>query len=94
MLQALVQESHLDLKGMGTLRFDWGICSFCDGEDNHTLFNYKVLRAQVYSLAEPGIIWVEREIVQIGDCMAANLCPPTVQSEASCNAILVGSTKE
>ena len=25
MLRALVQESHLDLKGMGTLGFDWGI---------------------------------------------------------------------
>ena len=28
MLQALVQESHLDLKGMETPGFDWGICSF------------------------------------------------------------------
>ena len=25
MLQALVQESHLDLKSMGTPGFDWGI---------------------------------------------------------------------
>ncbi|KAL0014013.1 hypothetical protein SO802_001082 [Lithocarpus litseifolius] len=47
MLQALVQESHLDLKGVGTPGFDWEICSFCDSEDKHTLFDCKVLRAQV-----------------------------------------------
>ena len=47
MLQALVQESHLDLKGVGTPRFDWGICSFCDSEDSHVLFDYKMFRAQV-----------------------------------------------
>ena len=45
MLQASVQESHLDLKGMGTLGFDWGICSFYDSENNHALFDCKVLRA-------------------------------------------------
>ena len=45
MLQALVQESHLDLKGMGTLGFNWGICLFCDSEDSHALFDCKALRA-------------------------------------------------
>ena len=47
MLQALVQESHLDLKGIGTLGFDWGICSFCDSKDSHALFGCKMLQAQV-----------------------------------------------
>ena len=47
MLRALVQESHLDLKGMRTLGFDWEIYSFYDSEDNHALFNCKVLRAKV-----------------------------------------------
>ena len=39
MLRALVQKSHLDLKGIGTLEFDLGICSFCDSEDSHALFD-------------------------------------------------------
>ena len=56
MLRALVQESHLDLKDMRTLGFDWEICSFCDNGDKHTLFDYKVLRAQVQILADLGII--------------------------------------
>ena len=56
MLWALVQESHLDLKGMETPRFDWGIYSFCDSEDSHALFDYKVLRAQMQSLPKYGII--------------------------------------
>ena len=47
MLRALVQESYLDLKGIGTLGFDWEICSFCDNGDRHVLFDCKVLRAQV-----------------------------------------------
>ena len=42
MLQALAQESHLDLKGMGIPRFDWEIYSFCDSEDSHVLFDYKM----------------------------------------------------
>ena len=75
MLRALVQESHLDLKGMGTLGFDWGICSFCDNGDMHAQFDCRVLRAQVQSLANHGIIWIEREIVRRDDCMAASLCP-------------------
>ena len=45
LLQALVQKSHLDLKGIGTPGFDWGSCSFCDNEDSHTLFDCKVLQA-------------------------------------------------
>ena len=45
MLRALVQESYLDLKGIGTLGFDWEICSFCDSGDRHALFDCKVLRA-------------------------------------------------
>ena len=43
MLRALVQESHLDLKDIGTPGCDWGICSFCDSEDRHALFDCKVL---------------------------------------------------
>ena len=43
MLRALVQESHLDLMGIGTLGFDWKGCSFCDSEDRHALFDCKVL---------------------------------------------------
>ena len=43
MLKALVQESHLNLKGIGTPKFDWGICSFCDSEDRHALFDCKML---------------------------------------------------
>ena len=79
---------------MGTPGFDWGICSFCDSEDNHALFDCQVLRAQVQGLAERGIIWIEREIVRKGDCMAASLCLLATQLGASCNAISVGSKKE
>ena len=75
MLRALVQESHLDFKGMGTPGFDWRICSFCDGEDSYALFDCEVLRAQVRSLAECSIISIEREIVRRDDCMVASLCP-------------------
>ena len=94
MLRALVQESHLDLRGIGTSRFDWGICSFYDNEDSHALFYCKVLGAQVQSLAKHGIIWIEREIVRKGDCMVASLCPPATQSKASCNAISIRSRKD
>jgi len=48
---------------MGTPGFDWGICSFYDSGDSYALFDCKVLQAQVQSLAEHGIIWIEREIV-------------------------------
>ena len=45
MLRALVQENHLDLKGIGALGFDWGICLFCDNEDSYALFDCEALRA-------------------------------------------------
>ena len=91
MLRALVQESHVDLKGTSTSGFNWGICLFYDSEDSHALFDY---RAQLQSLTERGIIWIEREVMQRGDCMVASLCPPIIQSEDSYNAILVGSRKD
>ena len=94
MLQALVQESHLVLKSMGTPGFDWGICLFYDSEESHNLFDCKVLWAQVQSLAKRGIIWIEREIVLRGYCMVASLYPLAIKSGASCNAISVGSKKE
>ena len=56
MLQALVQESHLDLKVMGTPEFDCGIYSFYDNEDSYALFDCTMLRAQLQSLADHGII--------------------------------------
>ena len=46
------------------------------------------------SLAKRSIIWIEREIVRRGDCMAASLCPLTTQSGATCNAISVGLRKD
>ena len=45
LFQALVEESHLDLKGIETLIFDWGICSFCDSGERHASFDCKVPRA-------------------------------------------------
>ena len=41
---------------MGALGFDWEVYSFYDSENKHTLFDYRVLRAQVQSLADHGII--------------------------------------
>ena len=79
---------------MGTPRFDWGICSFCDNGDRYALFDCRVLRAQVQSLANYGIIWIEREIVQKDDCMAASLCPLDTQSGTSCNVLSVGLRKD
>ena len=79
---------------MGTLGFDWGIYSFCDNEDYHVLFECKMLRAQVKSLVERGIIWIEREMVQRDECMVASLYPLATQLKASCNAISVGSRKD
>ena len=77
MLQALARESHIVLKNIGAPGFDWEVCSFCDSGDKNTLFDYRVLRAQVQSLADHGIIWIEREVVWKSDYMAANLCPPS-----------------
>ena len=51
-----------------------------------------MLRAQVQSLANHGIIWIEREVVQRSDCMAANLYPPSTHTSHS--AISVGSRKD
>ena len=93
-LQAFVQESHLDLRGMWTPGFDWVICSFCDSENSHALFDYKVLQKQVQSLAKRGIIWIEKEIMRRGDCMAANLCPLPTQPKPNCNVISIGSRKD
>ena len=87
MLRALVQVGHLDLKGIGTSGFDWGIYSFCDNEDQRALFDSRVLQSQVLSLADHGIIWIERETVRRDDYMATNLCPLATQSGANCNAI-------
>ena len=53
-----------------------------------------MLRAQVQSLANHGIIWIEREIVRRDDCMAASLCSLATQLGTSCNAISVGSRKD
>ena len=53
-----------------------------------------MLQAQVQSLADRGIIWMEREIMQRGDCMVAGLYPLATQLGASCNAILVRSRKD
>ena len=77
MLQALARESHIVLKNIGAPGFDWEVCSFCDSGDKNTLIDYRVLRAQVQSLADHGIIWIEREVVWKSDYMAANLCPPS-----------------
>ncbi|KAL0008660.1 hypothetical protein SO802_010162 [Lithocarpus litseifolius] len=79
---------------MGTPGFDWGICSFCDNGDRNALFDCRVLRAQVQSLADPGIIWIGREIVQRDDCMAASLCPLATQLGTSCNTVSIGSRKD
>ena len=76
---ALVQESHLDLKGIETSGFVWVICLFCDSEDMHDLFDCKVLRAQVQSLVDRVIIWIERDIVRRDDCMAVSLYPLATQ---------------
>ena len=62
-LRALVQESHLDFKSVETPGFNLGIYSFYDSGDSHALFDYKVLQAQLQSLAECSIIWIEREVV-------------------------------
>ena len=62
---------------MGALGFDWEVYSFYDSKDKHTLFDYRVLRAQVQSLANHGIIWIKREVGWRNDCMATSLCPPS-----------------
>ncbi|KAL0012937.1 hypothetical protein SO802_000006 [Lithocarpus litseifolius] len=76
MLRALVQESHLYLKGMGTLGFDWEICSFCDSGDMHALFDCRVLRAQVQSLANhvpPSSVVIEEIMESLVDLESSDL---------------------
>ena len=80
MLWALAQENHIVLVNIGAPGFDWEDCSFYDSGDRHALFDCRVLRAQVQSLANRGIIWIEREVMQKSDCMVASLCPPSTQA--------------
>ena len=47
MLRALAWESYIVLKNIGALSFDWEVCSFYDSENKQTLFNCRVLKAQV-----------------------------------------------
>lgn len=93
MLWALAQESHIVLENIDAPIFNWEVCSLCHNGDKHTLFNCRVLRAQFQSLASHGIIWIEREVVQRNDCMAANLCPPSTQAGSNHNAMSIGSRK-
>ena len=81
MLWALAQESHIVLENIKTPGFDWESYSFYDSEDRHTLFDCGVLRAQVQSLANHGIIWIEREFVRMSDYMVASLCPQVPKQE-------------
>ena len=76
MLQALAEECHIVLENVRALGFDWEICSFCDNGDRYALFDCRVLRVQVKSLAG-GIISIEREVMQRSDCMAAILWSPS-----------------
>ncbi|KAL0004835.1 hypothetical protein SO802_012396 [Lithocarpus litseifolius] len=43
--------------------------------DKYILFDCRVLRAQIKSSADRGIIWIQREVIWRSDCMAASLCP-------------------
>ena len=56
MLRALAQECHIVLENIGAPGFDWEICSFYDSEDRHALFDCSMLRAQVQSLTDHGIV--------------------------------------
>ena len=62
MLWALAQESHTVLDNIGASGFNWEVCSFSHSRDRHALFNCRVLQAQVQSLADHGIIWIESEV--------------------------------
>ena len=75
------QESHIALENIRALGFDWEICSFCNSENRHALFDYGLLKAQVQGLANRGIIKIEREVMHKGDCMATSLCPLGLQQE-------------
>jgi len=74
--------------------FDWEICSFCNSENRHALFDYRLLKAQVQDLANCGIIRIEREVTHKGDCMATSLCPLGLQAGTSHGAMSMGSRKD
>ena len=93
-LWALAQESHIVLENVRALRFDQEICTFCHSGDRHTLFNCRVLMEQVQSLANHGIIWIERKVIQKNDCMAASLYPTSAQVGTSHIAMTIGSRKD
>ena len=69
-------KSHFS-KDIGALGFNWETYSFCDCGDRHAQFDCRVLRAQVQSLVDHGIIWIETEAVRRKDCMEASLCLPS-----------------
>ena len=47
MLRALAQESHIILENIGTLGFNSEVCSFYHNRNQHALFDWRVLMAQV-----------------------------------------------
>ena len=61
MLWALALKSHIILENIKAPDFKWEVCSFYHSGDRHALFDYRVLQAQVQSLADCGIIWIERK---------------------------------
>ena len=75
MLWALARESHIVLDNIRALGFDWEVCSFYHSKDQHALFGCRVLQAEIQSLADYGIIWIEKEVVWRSDYMVASLCP-------------------
>jgi len=93
-LRALAQESHIALENKGATRFDWENCSFCGNGDRYTLFDCRVLRAQVQSLADYGIIRIERKVVWRSDCMETSLCPPSTQAGTGHSAMSIGLRKD
>ena len=94
MLRALAKERLIALENIGAPGFDWEVCSVCNSGNRHALFDCKMLRAQVQSLADCGIIWIERKVMHRGDCMATSLCPPRLQEGTSHSAMSVGSRKD
>ena len=93
-LQALAYKSHIVLENIRAPRFDWEVYLFCDNGDQHALFDCRVLKAQVQSLANHGIIWIEKEVVQRNDCMVVILCPLSTLAGTSHNAMSIASRKD
>ena len=91
MLWVLAQKSHIALENIRALGFDWEVCSFCNSQNRHALFDCGLVRALVQGLADHGIIWIKREVVQKGDCMATSLCPLGLQAGTSHGAMSMGS---